>query len=120
MIKRFITIRGREYRVEVNWNAFEDFSRMKGMTISDALKLSLQEGDGIKVMMTAAIREGERLEGRTFDLDPVGLGELISVKNVTDFIAVYKEQYLGGIGDDQPAGGASDDGKKKESTDIAS
>ena len=116
MVKRFITIRGREYRVEVNWNAVEDYSRMKGMPISDALKLSLQEGDAIKVMMTAAIREGERLEGRTFDLDPTRLGELISLKNVTDFLNIYKEQYLGETVGSQEASDDGEGDKKKGST----
>ena len=95
MDKRFVIIRGKEYRIEVNWNAFEEFARLKGATITDALSLSLQEGDNIKVMMTAAIKEGERLEGREFTMTPVEVGEILTPVAVSQFLAVYREQYIG-------------------------
>lgn len=111
MDKRYIAIRGKEYRVEINWNTVEDFARMKGLHISDALALSLQDGDTMKVMMTAALREGERLDGRTFDLTPVQVGEMISLANVNEFVQIYRQQYLGE--DEGKPSSAKDDGKKK-------
>ena len=113
MNKRFVKIRGKLYRVEVNWNAFEEFARLKGATITDALSLSLQEGDNIKVMMTAALREGERLEGREFDLTPVQVGEILTPVAVTQFLEVYREQYLGGEGEHKESNKGDEDAKKK-------
>lgn len=115
MEKRFVKIRGKLYRVEVNWNAFEEFARLKGVAITDALSLSLQEGDNLKVMMTAALREGERLEGRNFDLTPVQVGEILTPIAVKQFIDVYREHYLAeDEGQQEPAAGeGGEDAKKK-------
>ena len=112
MEKRFVKIRGKLYRVEVNWNTFEEFSRLKGALITDAMSMSLQEGDNIKVMMTAAIREGERLEGREFNLTPVQLGEILNPIAVTQFLQVYKDHYVGdGDRDDAQEDSTDDDGE---------
>ena len=95
MDRRFVRIRGKQYRVEVNWNTFEEFARLKGMPITDTLSLSLQEGDNLKVMMTAALREGERLEGREFSMTPVQVGEVLNPVAVKGFIDVYRDHFVG-------------------------
>ena len=113
MEKRFVKIRGKQYRVEVNWNAFEEFARLKGVSITNALSLDLQEGDNIKVMMTAALKEGERLEGREFTLTPVQVGEILTPVAVSQFLNVYREQYIGEEGDRKEAADDDEDAKKK-------
>ena len=114
MEKRFVKIRGKLYRVEVNWNTFEDFARLKGMPITDTLSLSLQEGDNLKVMMTAALREGERLEGREFDLTPVQVGEILNPVAIKQLVDVYRDHFIGDDGQSADPEPASDDEDAKK------
>ena len=89
MDARYITIRGQRYRVEVNFNTLEDFAVMKNLPITRISDLRLEEGDNLKVMMTAAIREGERLDGRECGITPMELGTMLDGNAVEEFSRIF-------------------------------
>lgn len=93
MVEHYITLGGQRYRAEVNWNTFERFAALKRIPISEVLKFRLDEGDNLKVMLTASIIEGERIEGRTFDKDPMKVGEMMNAASVGDFYDLFMAQY---------------------------
>lgn len=114
MDKRYITVRGQRYRVEVNFNTLEDFAAMKDLPITRIGDLRLEKGDNLKVMMTAAIREGERLDGRECTLTPMELGTMIDGNVITEFSRIFEAHVTSR--DDAPAPAAAaapEDAKKK-------
>ena len=113
MEKRFVNIGGQKLRVEVNWNAVEEFARLKGVPIYDVLSLDLRDGDNLKVMMTAAIKEGERLEGREFTKTPVEVGEIVTISAIKVFLDVYQDHFVGTNADGAAAPADGEDAKKK-------
>lgn len=93
MIKEFITVADRQYRVEANWNALVAYLEATGRDTMDALSLfgQLRPSD-IAPLMAACIAEGERLEGRESDLTPERIGELCSFDKLTEFLHIYARQ----------------------------
>lgn len=87
----YINIDGTQYRVAVNWNTFETFARLKGLKLTVIDKLRLDEDDNLKVMLAAAIREGERLDGKKNEIDPMSLGEVLNVRIVEQFTSIFTE-----------------------------
>ena len=111
MEKAFITIGGKEYRVEVNWNALGYFLALVGDdSIGGLSKLEQFRITHITSLVAACIREGERLEGREVNLDPVKLGEIFSPSNFKEFMKIYSEHSRAWLAEE-----AEDGAKKKES-----
>ena len=70
MEKAFITIGGKTYRVEVNWNALANFLTLIGEdNIAGLARLDEFRVSHIPALIAATIEEGERLEGREVKLD---------------------------------------------------
>lgn len=94
MTTDYITIDGRQYRVEVNWNAIVAFLESRG---TDSLA-SLSEIDKLRVsdvapLMAAAINEGERLDGRESKLTGLDLGAMPGFMGaVPEFLRIYGRQ----------------------------
>lgn len=93
MLQEFITIEGRQYRVEANWNALVAYLEATGRDTMDALSLfgQLRPSD-IAPLMAACIAEGERLEGRESDLTAQRIGEVCGFDKLTEFLQIYARQ----------------------------
>jgi len=110
MEKSFITIGGNKYRVEVNWNALGNFLSLVGDdSIGGLTKLEQFRVTHITSLVAACVKEGERLEGREVNLDPLKLGETFSLANFKEFMAIYNEHSRAWLEAD------AEDSKKKES-----
>jgi hypothetical protein len=93
MKKDYIAIAGQEYRVEVNWNALAAFLKEVGRdTIEELAAFSTIRPSEIAPLMWACLAEGERLEGREFNLSILNLGALITPRHVADFMDIYVRQ----------------------------
>lgn len=94
MDKAFITIAGREYRVEVNWNSLVAFLRAVDRDTLDELShIETLRPSEITTLMAACIEEGERLEGRGGNIPSAqDLGALISLDDAADFLRIYVDQ----------------------------
>ena len=92
-----LSIGGKKVRVEMNWNAMMTFCEEKG--IDDLSKLG-EDGNvtprDLLTIMYSAIKEGERMDGRTFELTKEGLSEIVRPSDITLFLKIYKEQCGGG------------------------
>nr|DAW47279.1 MAG TPA: tail tube protein [Caudoviricetes sp.] len=93
----YLSIGGKKVRVEMNWNAMMTFCEEKG--IDDLSKLS-EDGNvtprDLLTIMYSAIKEGERMDGHTFELTKEGLSEIVRPSDITSFLKIYKEQCGGG------------------------
>lgn len=109
MEKFFINIGGKEYRVEVNWNALSAFLKAVGRDTLEGLSdIASMKPSDIAPLMAAAINEGERLEGRESHLTGESLGEVIRPIHVGKFMEIYIQQSRAQVEVEESA-------KKKES-----
>ncbi len=93
MKKSFLTLNGKEYRVEVNWNAVSNFLVAVGRDTLEGLSdIANMRPSDITSLMAAAINEGERLEGRECNLTPLEVGSIIRPTDVRLFMDIYIEQ----------------------------
>ena len=93
MKKDTIVIAGKTYRVEVNWNALTAFLQAVGRdTIEELASFKTIHPSEIPALMAASINEGERLEGRECNLNPLDLGTVISPADVVNFMNIYVKQ----------------------------
>lgn len=93
MVKDFLTIADRQYRVEVNWNAIVAYLEATGRDTMDSLSLLGQiRPSDLAPLMVACICEGERLEGRECDLTAERIGELCDFAKLTEFLQIYARQ----------------------------
>lgn len=94
MQKDFITIDGRQYRVEANWNALVAYLAATGRDTMDALaKIGQLRPSDIAPLMAACLAEGERLEGRESDLTAERIGEKCGFDSLTQFMNIFGRQY---------------------------
>lgn len=94
---RHISISGKKYRVEANFNAIMDFMEQKGEKDIAFLAGELSMKDWT-MLMVACVNEGERLDGKPHDLTMENVGTLSFVEvssAVQEFIKVFSEQNAG-------------------------
>lgn len=94
MRKDFITLNGKDVRVEVNWNAIVAFLKTSGQDNLQALTglTSLKPSD-IAGLMAAAINEGESLEGRESSLTAQDIGRMDNaISAVSQFLDIFVRQ----------------------------
>jgi len=109
MKKSFITIGGKQYRVEVNWNALVAFLAAVGRDTLEGLSdISSMRPSDISALMAASINEGERLEGRESHFSALDLGAIIRPSDVGQFMDIYIAQSRAQVEEEESA-------KKKES-----
>ena len=97
MKKDTIVIGGKEYRVEVNWNALAAFLAAVGRdSIDELANFNTIRPSEITSLIAACIIEGERLEGRKVEgaiLDfALDLGAVITPADVAAFMDIYVRQ----------------------------
>lgn len=94
---KYISISGKKYRVEANFNAIIDFMEQKGEKDVSFLAGELSMKDWT-MLMVASVNEGERLDGKPHDLTmkDVGVLPFVAVSSaVQEFIKVFSEQNAG-------------------------
>jgi hypothetical protein len=94
MGKDFITINGKEVRVEVNWNAIVAFLETSGQDNLQALTgLTNLKPSDIAGLMAASINEGEALEGRESSLTAQDIGRMDNaIGLVSKFLDIFVRQ----------------------------
>lgn len=92
----YLDINGRKLRVEVNWNTICDFSFLTGVDFNDFCQMA---SDGkvtpkdLRTMLYCAIKEGERMDGRPFELTELDLGEGIRPGIIIMFVEIFTRQW---------------------------
>lgn len=93
MKKDYIKIGGKEYRVEVNWNALGAFLREVGRdTIEELASFATIRPSEITALMAACIIEGERLDGKDCSITAQDIGTVIAPADVAAFMDIYVRQ----------------------------
>lgn len=96
-----VTIGGRQYRVEFNWNAISAFLVESGRDTMEGLaSLTTLRPSDIVPLAYAAISEGERLEGRSLEITRENLGENLNAGVIREIIGIFAEQNSNGGGDE--------------------
>lgn len=91
----YLTLKGVKFRVEVNWNATTEFCELKGiknLTKLDSI-VNLSAAD-FRLYVFSCIKEGERMDGRSFEITPIELGSMMTEANIVQFIDIYKKQTI--------------------------
>lgn len=89
-----LTIQGKEYRVECNFNAISDYMTQKGETTLAFLEQPLSMQDQF-TLMVCCINEGERLEGRehSYTAKDLGAGSMLATAEaIRDFLLIFSRQ----------------------------
>lgn len=103
MPKDFLKIGGKEYRVEVNWNALSEYLQFIGEDSYDGLaNVGSMKPSQAPALMAASINEGERLEGRETHLSPKDVGAMIRPKDVEAFMKIYVRQSAAQVDEEEP------------------
>lgn len=101
MTKDYLKIDDVSYRVEVNMHTVEEWEKMSGMSLSqfeiESAQSSKTGGVDTRLMLLwlfAAIREGEEIEGRSFDLDFHDFKRIIRPSALSLFAVIFIKQYM--------------------------
>ena len=114
----YIKLQGQSYRVEVNMSAAERFEKESGMSLSKfEIAAAKHAVDGKSLNMAiimfwlhAAIIEGAILEGKPLQLTIEKLYQMVRPHNLSKFMGILVQQYMGeNSGDD-----AATPAKKKQ------
>jgi len=95
MKKHYIKINGQKYRVEFNFNSMAHFEEIIGMGYSDFSehvmknKLTVRM---IRALAYVAIKEGERCDGREFNVSELDFGAMYNIQNIYELMAIYQAQ----------------------------
>lgn len=96
MLKDYIELGGRKFRVEANWNSQVEYLEMCGKETFEDLATVLKDITPKRALclMAATINEGERLDGNAAKLTPEDVGAMLSRDGheFTDFIRIYTRQ----------------------------
>lgn len=120
MKKDYITINDQRFRVEINMNTVEDWEHLSGKKLgqfeTEAALSAKTGGVATRAMLLwffCAIREGEELDGRVFELDFTDFKKMLRPGIMTQFAPIFLKQYIGdSVGaKDQPV---LDEEKKKK------
>lgn len=102
-----MNIGGKEYRVEVNWNAVTAFLEATNSDSMEALaNIGQLKPSDVTALIAACINEGERLEGHDTHVSALDLGAQLQISDISLFFDIYRRQS-------SPAT-AEDPSKKKE------
>jgi hypothetical protein len=103
MKKDYITIAGKRYRVESNWNALTAFLDAVGRNTLDELsRIDTIRPSELTAMMAACIAEGERMDGRDGAPSALDLGAVITPDDVREFLDIYVRQSSPQLEADEP------------------
>lgn len=88
-----MNIGGKEYRVEVNWNAVTAFLEATNSDSMEALaNIGQLKPSDVTALMAACINEGERLEGHDTHVSALDLGAQLQISDISLFFDIYRRQ----------------------------
>jgi hypothetical protein len=86
---------GTQVRIEANWNAIAEFAENEGITdLSKLDQLGKMKPSQYPRLIYACAKEGERMDGREFDMPLQDFKALLRFQQVGDFNELYKKQAL--------------------------
>lgn len=107
-MKDYLEIAGRQYRVEVNWNAVVAFLSATGKDTWEGLSsFAAVKPSDLAPLLAAAINEGERLEGRESHFTAEEIGATCGFEIITAFLPIYQKQTM-------PKNSVPEENKKKD------
>jgi len=95
MDKHYITINGHKYRVEFNLNAMARFEEIAGIDFGQFSELAMNNKVTVRMIRTlayVAIHEGERCDGREFNLSELDFGAMFNMQNIARLFEIYQAQ----------------------------
>jgi len=90
MEKHYIELGGIKYRVEFNWNTTASFLAATGRDDMASLVTFSFAPTDMTALVRCAIKEGERLEGREFNLTAEEIGEYLTATKVMEVLRIFK------------------------------
>lgn len=92
-MRNSISLAGRKLRVEFNWNALANYCKLSGMNdLADLDKIvNITAGD-MRAFIYVAVVEGERMDGREFELSEEDLGAIMRPADISEIMKIYAEQ----------------------------
>jgi len=82
---------GRKVRVEVNMNSLGEFTAITGKELTDFNKMKA-DINTLRTIACCAMKEGEDIDGRQFDLDEKSFGRLMGISQIKDFAIILTSQ----------------------------
>jgi hypothetical protein len=85
---------GRKVRVEWNMNSMHEFTAITGKELTDLAGMKADIAT-LRTIALCCIREGEDIEGRSFDLSEKELGRLMGMQEIIKFSEILTELSSG-------------------------
>lgn len=115
-MKNTINIAGKKCRLEFNWNALTEYCGLTGITDLSAIdNISHISASDMLIFIYCAVKEGERMEGREFSLQPLDLGALLRPADIGEAMIVYSLQSKGAVDENVPVEKTEESKPKKKS-----
>jgi hypothetical protein len=97
-----IYINDTAYRVEINMNTAENWEQLSGKKLGqfeiEAAEAAKKGGVATRAMLLwlfCAIKEGEELDGKGFELDFLEFKRMLSPSVMSQFASIFIKQYIG-------------------------
>ena len=97
-----LLINNTEYRVEINMNSVQAWERLSGKKLGEfeieAAQSVKTGGVATRAMLLwlfVAIKEGEEIEGRKFNIDFLSFTRMLKPSVMTQFASIFIKQYIG-------------------------
>ena len=104
MQKDYMNIGGKQYRIEVNWNAVGDFLAAVGRdSLEELSNIGVLKPSEIATFIACAANEGERLEGRECALKGRDVGAMMTADDLAVFLEIYIRQSHPQVEAEDPA-----------------
>lgn len=112
-----------EYRVEINMNSAQAWERLSGKKLGqfeiEAAQSVKNGGVATRAMLLwlfVAVKEGEEMENRKFNIDFLSFTRMLKPSVMTQFAPIFIKQYIGDSYTEKVIQDNTEDEKKKKST----
>lgn len=96
---------GQKFRVEANWNSMVDYCDRKGYTtLSHLKKIEDIELKDVGTLIYSCVKEGERIDGRDFDLTETDFVTMLRPSDIGQFMSKYIAQTVHGLSEKEKSG----------------
>ena len=108
-MKEYITIAGKKHRIEFNWNALSLYCEKIGINDLSAIdNIAHITPADMLIFIWCAIKEGERMDSREFEMQYLDLGALLRTADIAEAMKIYAKQTKidaepGNINDSDPS-----------------
>jgi len=108
-MKEYINIAGKKHRIEFNWNALSLYCEKIGINDLSAIdNIAHITPADMLIFIWCAIKEGERMDSREFEMQYLDLGALLRTADIAEAMKIYAKQTKidaepGNINDSDPS-----------------